>query len=136
MFLFSHAHVYDLRKGKLVYKTFCWREAKNGEKNWFLKNSTKLVRKQHLGCVLKITVVHQHARTSTNARSFTNSFTYNFHLISIIIFSSKQSGHLFQNWPSTRAAHSRAPLIEGITYSTIEKKYNYVFKSERKTNKN
>ena len=33
--------------------------------------------------VLKITAVHLHAKTSKNTSSFTNSFTYNFQLISI-----------------------------------------------------
>ena len=65
--------------------------------------------------------------------SFTNCFTYNFQLISVIycILSNKQPKHLFHNWPSTRAAYSRAPLIEGIAYSTTEKKYNYVFKKQK-----
>ena len=39
---------------------------------------------QPLRGVLKITVVHLHAKTSKNTSSFTNSFTHNFQLISII----------------------------------------------------
>ena len=49
-----------------------------------------------------------------------------FKLISIIycIFSNKQPKHLFQSWPSTRAAYSGAHLIEGVPYSVIEKNNN------------
>ena len=56
-------------------------------------------RAKPLGGVLKIAVVHLHAKSSINTSSFTNSITYNFQFISIIysIFSNKQPGHLFQN---------------------------------------
>ena len=56
--------------------------------------------------------------------NLTNSFTYNFQLISIIyyIFSNEQPGHLFRNWPLVRAAFSRARLIEGVTYSRKKQK--------------
>ena len=88
---------------------------------------------QHFGGVLKITVVHQHAKASNNTSSFTNSITYNFHFVSIIycVFSNKQPGHLFQSWSSKWAAYSRAHFIKGVAYSTIEKIYNEVFKKQK-----
>ena len=49
--------------------------------------------------VLKITVLHLHTKTSKNTSRFTNSFAYNFELISIkyCIFSNERPLHLFQN---------------------------------------
>ena len=75
---------------------------KSDQKNRFFKkldDELNIVRKQSLRGVLKITVVHLHAKTSENTPSFTNSFTYNFQSISIIdrIFSNERPEHLFQN---------------------------------------
>ena len=38
-------YVYDLRKGKWNYKTFCQREVKSDEKNRFLKTQRRAKRK-------------------------------------------------------------------------------------------
>ena len=65
----------------------------------FLKLNEELnvLQKQFLGGVLKIIVVHLHAKASKNTSSFTNSSTCNSQLITIIycIFSNKQTKHLF-----------------------------------------
>ena len=74
-------------------------EKKVARKIDFLKLNDELnvVRKQPLGGVLNITVVHLHADISKNTPSFTNSFNYNFQSISMIyhIFSNVRPGNLF-----------------------------------------
>ena len=89
--------------------------------------------------VLKITVVHLHARTFKNTSSFTNYVTYNFQLISIKyrIFSNNRPGHLFQNLLLIWAAYSTVRLIDRVAYSTVEKKYLPLgFQKTKKTSQN
>ena len=70
--------------------------------------------------------------------SFTNSFTYNIQLISLIycIFSKEQPGYLFQNWPSARAAYSGARLIEGVAYSRKKQQERQKEKLKKLSNNN
>ena len=75
-----------------------------------------------------------------NTSSFTNYFTYNFQLISMIygIFSNEQHGHLFQYWPSAQAAYFRARLIEGVAYfrkKQKEKQKGKLIKSKQNSKK-
>ena len=90
VFLISHKHVHNLLKRKRNYRE------KSGQKNK-LNDELNAVRKQPLGGVLSITVVHLHAKTSENTPSFTNSFNYNFQSINMIyhIFSNVRPGNLF-----------------------------------------
>lgn len=90
VFFISHKHVHNLLKRKRNFRE------KSGQKNK-LNDELNAVRKQPLGGVLSITVIHLHAKTSENTPSFTNSFNYNFQSISMIyhIFSNVRPGNLF-----------------------------------------